>query len=119
MLDVLNALLHSRPGSEPHYLASTGWLPDAPPQELEGYEEYSSRHAAARVELERLIGPAERSLPDDAEWFQAWYPEAFAAAVWRREGKYVCLAAEHHDKETPISLALFCLTEAELAERTG
>jgi len=117
MLDVLNAPLASD-ASEPHYLASTGWLSEATPGELDArYGEYSSLHAAARSELETHLGPAERSLPNDAEWFEAWHPEAFAAAVWRRQGKYVCLAAEHHDKEAPVSLALFCLSEQELESR--
>jgi len=119
MLDVLNALLASE-ASEPHYLASTGWLTEATPEDLHArYAEYSSLHAAARFELESHLGPAERSLPTDADWFEAWYPEAFAAAVWRRQGKYVCLAAEHHDKEAPVSLALFCMSEDDLAARSA
>jgi hypothetical protein len=120
MLDILKTLLQSRSASEPHYLATTGWLSDTSPEKRDAhYAEYSSRHAAARDELERLLGPAERTLPRDEDWFAVWYPEAFAAAVWRCDGKYVCLAAEHHDKEAPISLALFCLTKAELTERAG
>jgi hypothetical protein len=117
MFDVLMAQL-ARDRSELHYLASTGWLPGATPEELEArYREYSSLHDAACSTLATQLGHPDRSLPGDADWFGAWYPEAFAAALWRYQGKYVCLAAEHHDKEAPVCLALFCLTEQELAAR--
>jgi hypothetical protein len=111
MRDTLDALLQNGPGAPPHVLQDTGWLVDLSPEALEShYAEYVLKHAAVRVELEALLGPADRTLPGDADWFAAWNLEAFAAAAWEREGRYICLAAEHSDKEAPVALTLSYLT---------
>jgi hypothetical protein len=50
---------------------------------------------------------------------RAWFPEAMRAACWHKDGQILCLSLEQHDQETPIGVALRCLTEAEIAELRG
>jgi hypothetical protein len=101
-------------------LEHTDWLEGTTPETLEKlYVLYAAKFQDALVQLTAALGAPERTLPHDSRWFSGWYPEAFAGAAWWRKGKLVCLAAEHHDKETPVALILRSLTKQDLQELGG
>src|SRR4026209_155183 len=90
---------------KPLYLESTGWL-NADSfdflDELDSiYAKFKSKFNDQKKDLIRSLGKPVRVLPKDMSWFDDWYPEAMQAAVWRiSNDKAICLAVEHHDKET-------------------
>ena len=98
-------------------LAHTPWLEDPSPEDLEAlYADYRLRHAVSTQEIVSVLGVPQKSLEQDADWFETWYPEAFAAAAWAVSGKWIVLAAEQADRETPVLLRLQCLTESSLED---
>ena len=120
MREVVSALLSEAPDAEPVFLEQSGWL-EQPSEELlkSLYAKYRRRFRVVRAKLVKLLGePAYESATDET-WFGNWYPEALLAAAWFVQGKYLCLAVEHADKETPVALVLSCLTEEELAEQVA
>ena len=117
MRDVVDRLLTSGSTDTSELLSQTGWRDDSTDEELQAlYRDYDARYADALRELVMLLGEPQKRRPSDAAWFGSWYPEAFAAAAWSSNGKWICLAAEHADRETPVILQLRCLTERALAE---
>ena len=117
MQKLIETIFAAGPSAKPYYLARTGWLDDAEPEKVEQiYREYSGKYRAALSELEELMDKPQRSLESDREWIRSWFPEAIEAAVWQRNDRYLCLAVEHHDRETPVGLVLRCLTAEELQE---
>lgn len=104
-------------GSATERLEHTGWLDESSPEELdELYDSYREKFKEALDAVRTELGDPGYVLPEDAEWFSEWYPEAFAAAAWKVNDGWLCLAAEHHDRETPISLLVRSLTTQELDE---
>ena len=69
----------------------------------------------AKQELASRYGEPQWSLPTDRAWFDGWYPESLEAAAWDFGDRIVCLAVDHHDKETPVTMCIRCLTAEELA----
>ena len=114
---LVTALLAGAKDGATHSLAESGWLSNVTPEQLrELYADYSRRFITARTELAAMLGETSHNLPSDRPWFAEWYPEAIEAATWRREGRILCLAVEHHDQETPVALVVRCLTDDEIED---
>ncbi|MCX7423542.1 MAG: hypothetical protein NT013_28960 [Planctomycetia bacterium] len=104
-------------GTAIEHLEHTGWLDELTPEELEElYASYREKFRGALQTVRAEFGDPSYSLPANTDWFSQWYPEAFAAAAWKIKGGWLCLAAEHHDRETPISLLVRSLSPQELDE---
>ena len=115
----LKTLMAARPPAKPVYLEATGWFYDVAPSKIVPIQRaFRKKFRAKRAELIELLGKPDWTLPGDRAWFDQWYLEALEAAAWKREGRILCLAVEHEDKESPVALALQCLTERELAKRS-
>ncbi len=115
MMDLIQRV--TQPDAAPEYLDQTGWLEGSSPAEIDQlHAAFREKFPAARRKVEAQLGDPERVLPGDAEWFSTWYPEAFAAAAWRLDGKWLCVAAEHHDRKTPIALLVRAVTERQIEE---
>jgi hypothetical protein len=118
--DLVERLMAAAPGAKRHYLSHTDWLDDVDPEELGAlYEEYSVKFRSALGDLRSFLGSPDKSLPADRDWFHEWYPEALEGAAWLKGGRCVCLSVEHQDRETPVGLALQCLTDDELRDLRG
>jgi hypothetical protein len=112
---ILKKLIASAPGAKPVYLDATGWLEGKSAAEIKLiYRDYKAKLKSQTAELARSLGKPTRTLPTDRCWFDAWYPESLAAAAWDCGDKMICLAVEHHDRETPVALLLRCLTRKEI-----
>ena len=108
---ILKKLIGSAPGAKPVYLYATGWLEGKSAAEIKLiYRDYKAKLKSQTAELTKSLGKPARSLPTDRSWFDRWYPESLAAAAWECGDKMICLAVEHHDRETPVALVLRCLT---------
>ena len=113
----LKKLIESAPGAKPLYLDATGWLGGKTSAEIKSiHRDYKAKFQSQKAELSKSLGEPTRSLPADRSWFDGWYPESLAAAAWDYQGKIVCLAVEHHDRETPVGLVLRCLTHDEIED---
>src|SRR4051794_12056381 len=113
----LDALMASAPGADPVYVEATGWLGGTSPAALNSiYRDFQRKFQEQEGALVKLLGRPARRLPADRDWFDAWYPECLHAAAWERGDKVVCLAVEHHDRETPVGLVLRCVTRGEIEE---
>lgn len=111
----LEKLIASAPGAKPVYLDVTGWLEGKSEVEIQSiYRDYKSKFQPQKAALVKLLGEPTQSLPGDRDWFDNWYPESLHAAAWEREDKIVCLAVEHHDRETPVALVIRCVTRKEM-----
>ena len=107
----------SASGAKPVYLEATGWLEEKSPAEIKAiYRDFKGKFQPQKAALIKVLGKPTWSLPADRDWFDTWYPECLHAAAWEREDKVVCLAVEHHDRETPVGLVLRCLTREEIDE---
>jgi hypothetical protein len=96
-------------------LASTDWLPCNSAEDLNWhYTDYRKRAGEVEHDITELLGPPRWRYKEDRTWFGTWYPEAFAGAVWWYADRWLCLAAEHADRETPVILQLRLITEAAL-----
>jgi hypothetical protein len=113
----VDALIAAAPGAKPVFLEVTDWFYDVPWEEIEPIEDrFREKFKIVLSEMVALFGMPEWALPVDREWFDRWYPESLEAAAWDREDRIFCLAVDHPDKETPVTLNLRCLTKSELAE---
>lgn len=113
----LDQLMASAPGATPVYLEATGWLEGKSPAEPKSIcRDFKGKFREQEGALVKLLGKPARRLPADRDWFDAWYPECLHAAAWERGDKVVCLAVEHHDRETPVGLVLRCVTLGEIEE---
>jgi hypothetical protein len=111
MRELLTKLSGTDKADESEILSHTEWLEDASDVVLEAiYADYRSRAQEARRELEVILGPPAKTVSSNREWFEAWYPEAFEGAAWRHGRRWVCIAAEHADRETPVLLQLRSIT---------
>jgi hypothetical protein len=113
----LETLISGTHGRTDLYIQATGWFFDVAWEDIEPIiREFRQKFVPKRVELIELLGEPTWSLPQDHDWFYRWYPEALEAAAWDRGDKVICLAVDHHDKETPVALLLRCFTKVELAK---
>jgi hypothetical protein len=120
MRELVDKILGAETNVPPHPIENTGWLDQTPLSEFPKLQaEYIQKFDGYRQRLEATLGTPVRATPSDAAWFATWYPEAFAAAAWFVDGKYLCVAAEHADRETPMCIVLFATTDGEIAERAA
>jgi hypothetical protein len=102
--------------SDWQYLESTGWLDEASDEII--YSHHLAFTESAKVVTKKiayLVGPPSY-LSNDTNYFDSWYPEAFYAAGWEIGDKILFVAAEHHDRETPISLLVGALQISRINE---
>jgi hypothetical protein len=91
---------------KPEILQSTGWIDEGQISNLESiHQEYANLAQLKINSISSLIG-SPKYYSRDGDFFSNWYPEAFYAAAWEIEDKILYLAAEQHDKETPVSMVL-------------
>jgi hypothetical protein len=99
------------------HVEHTDWLDGYEPDAIDGlYAAFVDKHALVQKVVVEILGPPDRAMPEDSGWFESWWPEVVTASAWRTQGLWLCLAVEHQDRETPISLLLRSVTDAELAE---
>jgi hypothetical protein len=115
MKDIIQRVVEA--GSAIEHLEHTDWLYGSSPEELEElYRSFGAKFADALTAIRAEFGDPRYELPADREWFSRWYPEAFAAAAWQIKDGWLCLAAEHQDRDAPISLLIRSLTAQERDE---
>ena len=109
---IIKKQLDSCDPSQYHFIESTDWLEDIAESEIERlYTEYCEKAQNLIDEVSETKGHPTFFTKND-DFFKDWYPEAFFAAAWQEDDKYLFVAAEHHDRETPISLVLGAVTNS-------
>lgn len=117
MQEIIERLSSEAPDATPHELAVSDWMIDQSMEELEAtVREFGQQFGNFATELETLLGTPTLTAANHSAEIEEWYPEAIQAACWTVDDKVLCLALEHHDRDTPISVILRCLTEQELTE---
>lgn len=112
---VIERLLRTRSATE--WLEESHWVESSSPEEIDAHHRaYTKKFEKVLKEITTEIGEPRFVTPQNSEWFSQWYPEAFAAAAWEIDGIWLCLAAEHPDRETPIGLLVRSLTTQERDE---
>jgi hypothetical protein len=93
------------------------WLYDASADELEAVVAEHERLYNERLsELRLLLGEPMQTDATHRSEVERWYPEIMRAACWDIQGKTLCLALEHQDREIPVIVLLRCLTADEVRE---
>ncbi|QIL72399.1 hypothetical protein G7048_19780 [Diaphorobacter sp. HDW4B] len=86
-------------------LAQTGWL-DGETKLEPLYTQFGLLFEHWLTEITHRFGAPLFTEASEPVLAQDWYEEARQLAVWRRRDAYFLLAFVHHDKETPIYLAI-------------
>ncbi len=117
MNELINRLFSSAPDAAPEYLAVSDWMTDKPLDEIaETITKYEARFRQFSDEVVGILGEPTLTTVTDPDALSDWYPEAIHAECWRRDDKLLCLALEHHDRDTPVGVVLRCLTRSEIQE---
>lgn len=117
MKDHVTRLLAECPDAKPEYFERSGWFENPTAAEIrEATKTYEKHYERRLAELIDLLGRPDQDERKDRSAIERWYPEALRAACWIKDGKTLCLALEHHDKETPVAVLLRCLTASEIEE---
>ena len=117
MKQLIERLFEECPGGISEYLDSSGWLDEVTDSDRAAlYQRLTDRFFHFLQQIHQELGPPHQDTESHELAIQAWYPEAIRAACWLRDDKVMCLALEHHDKETPIAVVMLCLTLGEIKD---
>lgn len=117
----IKALLEAaKTKSEPVTLRATDWLDrETTEQELQSlYEEFTAWFGEALSQITEELGAPLHTIAESRSWLVSWYPEAFQFAAWPYMDGILMLAAEHHDRETPIVLHFGYLPQEDIDARS-
>jgi len=118
----INALIEAaKAQDEPVTLRATDWLAsETTERELQRlYEEFTGAFSEALSQVSKELGAPLRTFAEDHSWLVSWYPEAFQFAGWPYKDGILMLAAEQHDRETPIILHLGYVPQEEIDARSA
>jgi hypothetical protein len=105
---------------QPVTLRATDWLDsETSERELQSlYEAFTASFSEALSQVTKELGAPLHTFAEGRSWLASWYPEAFQFAGWPYKDGILMLAAEHHDRETPIVLHFGYVPQEEIDARS-